>query len=117
MSACRAPVAMRMPISRVRSRTVISITFMTPMPPTSSEIAAISPSISVSVRLACASCCTACAWFRMLKSFRPWRAVSVFTMAASVSAACRMSRMTTLMRLSSMLPTSRTAAAPTGTST
>ena len=36
----RAPIALRMPISRVRSVTVTSMMFMTPMPPTSSEIAA-----------------------------------------------------------------------------
>ncbi|KWV89637.1 hypothetical protein PFLmoz3_00750 [Pseudomonas fluorescens] len=46
MSRWRAPVAIRMPISRVRSRTVINMIFITPMPPTSSEIAAIEPSIS-----------------------------------------------------------------------
>ncbi len=46
MSLCRAPVAMRMPISRVRSRTVISMMFITPIPPTSKEMAAIEPSIS-----------------------------------------------------------------------
>ena len=36
----RAPIALRMPISRVRSVTVTSMMFMTPIPPTSSEIAA-----------------------------------------------------------------------------
>ena len=35
----RAPVAMRMPISRMRSVTDTSMMFITPMPPTSSEIA------------------------------------------------------------------------------
>ena len=40
MSFCRAPVAMRTPISRVRSVTETSMMFMTPIPPTSSEIAA-----------------------------------------------------------------------------
>ena len=39
MSARRAPIALRMPISRVRSVTVTSMMFMMPMPPTSSEIA------------------------------------------------------------------------------
>ncbi len=43
MLRVRAPVAMRMPISRVRSVTVTSMMFITPMPPTSSEIAAIEP--------------------------------------------------------------------------
>ena len=36
----RAPIAMRMPISRVRSVTETSRMFMMPMPPTSSEIEA-----------------------------------------------------------------------------
>ena len=40
MSTRRAPIALRMPISRVRSVTVTSMMFITPMPPTSSEIAA-----------------------------------------------------------------------------
>ena len=40
MSRLRAPTAMRMPISRVRSVTETSMMFMMPMPPTSSEIAA-----------------------------------------------------------------------------
>ena len=49
MSLCRAPVAMRIPISRVRSVTDTSMMFITPMPPTSSEIAATEPSSNVSV--------------------------------------------------------------------
>ncbi len=40
----RAPTALRMPISRVRSVTETSMMFITPIPPTSSEIAATSPS-------------------------------------------------------------------------
>ena len=38
-----------MPISRVRSVTVTSMMFMTPMPPTSSEIAATAPRSTVKV--------------------------------------------------------------------
>ena len=49
MSRMRAPVAIRTPISRVRSVTLTSMMFMTPMPPTRSEIAAIEPSRIVSV--------------------------------------------------------------------
>ena len=41
MSRGRAPSAMRMPISRVRSVTDTSMMFMIPTPPTSSEMAAI----------------------------------------------------------------------------
>ncbi len=49
MSDRRAPIAMRTPISRVRSVTETSMMFMMPMPPTSSEIAAMPTSSSVSV--------------------------------------------------------------------
>ena len=47
MSPRPAPMALRMPISRVRSVTVTSMMFITPIPPTSNEIAAIAPSSSV----------------------------------------------------------------------
>ncbi len=49
MSLRRAPIALRMPISRVRSVTLTSMMFMTPMPPTSREIAATTPSRTVRV--------------------------------------------------------------------
>ena len=39
-----APMAFRMPISRVRSVTVTSMMFIMPMPPTMSEMLAIPPS-------------------------------------------------------------------------
>ena len=48
MSRCRAPSALRSPISRVRSRTLTSMMFETPTPPTSSEIAAMAASTRVS---------------------------------------------------------------------
>ena len=47
MSLRRAPIALRMPISRVRSVTETSMMFITPTPPTSSEIAATVPSSTV----------------------------------------------------------------------
>ena len=47
----RAPTALRMPISRVRSVTLTSMMFITPMPPTSSEMAATSPSSVVNTLL------------------------------------------------------------------
>ena len=50
MSGFPAPIALRMPISRVRSVTVTSMMFMTPMPPTSSEMAATAPRSTVNVR-------------------------------------------------------------------
>ena len=43
MSLGRAPTAMRMPISRVRSVTETSMMFMMPMPPTRSETPAMLP--------------------------------------------------------------------------
>ena len=49
MSRGRAPTAMRMPISRVRSVTETSMMFMMPTPPTNSEMPAIEDSIMVSV--------------------------------------------------------------------
>ena len=45
-----APSALRRPISRMRSVTETSMMFMTPMPPTSREMAAIPPSRTVRVR-------------------------------------------------------------------
>lgn len=49
MSPRCAPIALRMPISLVRSVTEISMIFMMPIPPTTSEIAAIPPSSKDSV--------------------------------------------------------------------
>ena len=40
MSRRRAPIAMRTPISRVRSATLTSMMFITPTPPTKSEMPA-----------------------------------------------------------------------------
>ena len=62
MSRPFAPIAMRIPISRVRSVTETSMMFMIPMPPTSSEIEAADASRIDSVRdvssaVAAISCC------------------------------------------------------------
>ena len=46
MSRPRAPIALRIPISRVRSRTDTSMMFMIPIPPTTSEIEAMPASRS-----------------------------------------------------------------------
>ena len=51
MSRLLAPMALRRPISRVRSVTVVSIMFMIPMPPTISEIPAMAARSRVSVRV------------------------------------------------------------------
>ncbi len=60
----RAPIALRIPISRVRSVTVTSMMFMIPIPPTTREMPAIAPSTRVSavaielawVRMSCWLC-------------------------------------------------------------
>ena len=53
-----APTAMRMPISRVRSITLTSMMFITPMPPTNSDTAA---TIASSVAIRWVESCWACA--------------------------------------------------------
>ena len=68
MSRPRAPMALRMPISRVRSRTETSMMFMIPMPPTISEIEAIPPSSSVSVALIDDAAASSWVWLKTLKS-------------------------------------------------
>ncbi len=53
MSQVFAPIAMRMPISRVRSVTDTSMMFMIPIPPTSSETDAMAPSSMVITLVDC----------------------------------------------------------------
>ena len=57
-----------MPISRVRSVTVTSMMFITPIPPTSSEIAATAPSRTVKVCCDALEAAMKLAWFRTRKS-------------------------------------------------
>ena len=51
----RQPSARSTPISRVRSLTLASMIFMIPIPPTSSEIAAIEPSTILYILFVCAA--------------------------------------------------------------
>ena len=71
-----APSALRSPISRIRSVTETSMMFMTPMPPTSSEIAAMPPSSTVRVREVLVAVSTSDSWLLMVKSavaeVTPW---------------------------------------------
>ena len=67
MSECLAPIALRIPISRVRSVTETSMMFITPIPPTSSEIAATAPRRTVNVRLVLFVVSSSDAWFRTRK--------------------------------------------------
>ena len=71
MSRPRAPMALRMPISRVRSRTDTSMMFMMPMPPTTSEMDAMPASRMVSSSLMESTDASSWAWSAMLKSSVP----------------------------------------------
>jgi hypothetical protein len=68
ISLRRAPIAMRMPISRVRSVTDTSMMFMMPMPPTTKEIAAIAPSSILMTRVVEASASAIAVRLRTVKS-------------------------------------------------
>ena len=68
MSVLVAPIALRMPISRVRSVTVTSMMFMTPMPPTSRLMAATAPSRMVKTELVELDVASRLAWLRTWKS-------------------------------------------------
>ena len=70
-------MALRMPISRVRSRTDTSMMFMIPMPPTTSEIEAMPASSSVSRSLMELTEASSCAWLAMVKSSRGARGDAV----------------------------------------
>ena len=63
MSARRAPTVLRMPISRVRSVTDTSMMFITPIPPTRSEMAATAPSKVVNTWLVAFEVWIRVAWF------------------------------------------------------
>jgi hypothetical protein len=52
MSRCRAPTAILMPISRVRSITDTSMMFMMPMPPTTRDTDAMAATTRASARAA-----------------------------------------------------------------
>ncbi|MNC88523.1 hypothetical protein D3C83_43420 [compost metagenome] len=76
---------MRTPISRVRSVTLTSMMFITPMPPTSSEIAAIEPSRMVSVFWVSVAVSSSDAMLRIWKSTARWRLSSSCETTACVS--------------------------------
>jgi hypothetical protein len=71
MSRCRAPVAIRTPISRVRSVTETSMMFMTPMPPTSSAMPPIEASKSRNWFCVAATVSSSSALLTMRKSSSP----------------------------------------------
>ena len=94
MSLRRAPTALRIPISRVRSVTDTSMMFITPMPPTSSEIAATSPSRVVNTLLLEAEVWRIDPWLMTLKLLvdvepgvggSTWLRISVTSVCAAIS--------------------------------
>ena len=68
MSPPLAPIAMRTPISRVRSVTDTSMMFMIPIPPTRSDTPAIDQSSVDIVRLCASACASISVWDRIMKS-------------------------------------------------
>jgi len=60
MSRGLAPIALRTPISRVRSVTEASRTFMMPIPPTSREIPVIAPMNSLKMKMPSVACASRC---------------------------------------------------------
>ena len=68
MSRLRAPIALRIPISRVRSRTLTSMMFMIPMPPTTRLIDAIPASSSDRNPVMVPKADRSCAWSMTVKS-------------------------------------------------
>jgi hypothetical protein len=90
MSERRAPTALRMPISRVRSVTLTSMMFITPIPPTSSEIAATSPSSVVNTPLVELEVSSSEPWLSTLKpgsavSLIRWRSSRIVVTSASAA--------------------------------
>ena len=76
MFICRAPMAMRTPISLVRSVTDTNMIFITPMPPTISEIKAMLEINIVIVPVVDSMVCLIESLLRVKKSLVPWRASS-----------------------------------------
>jgi len=71
-----APSALRRPISRIRSVTETSMMFMTPMPPTSSEMPAMLARSTVRMWAVLVAVCTSDCWLLTVKSWdasvTPW---------------------------------------------
>ena len=100
MSRRLAPIALRTPISRVRSVTDTSIMFITPMPPTSSEMPAIAPRNTTKVLVVSSSAWIVSSWLVTVKSFSPisrWRSRSTAVISFIVSCDALSSLALTLM--------------------
>ena len=76
---------MRTPISCVRSVTLTSMMFITPMPPTIKEIRAMAETSSVIVAVVFSTVCFTLSLLMVKKSLAPWRSVSISVIAASAA--------------------------------
>ena len=81
----------------MRSVTDTSMMFITPMPPTTSEITAISDKSKVSDWLVRSAVFTMLSMLKVKKSLPPWRSVSSRTMLSSAALVGWPSRMRTVM--------------------
>ncbi len=106
-----------MPISRVRSVTLTSMMFITPMPPTSSEIAAIEPSRMVSVFCVSEAVSMIEAMLRIWKSTVRCRSVSSTVTASWVSSISATSSTATVMVRRKRWPNRRRLPVVSGTRT
>ena len=84
----RAPMARRIPISRVRSVTVASMMFMIPMPPTISEMPAMAPRTMLKRRLVASACRNRLSGTLICTSPRGWKRCTMASMAVAVASTC-----------------------------
>ena len=96
---CRAPMAMRTPISLVRSVTDTSMIFITPMPPTTSEIRAIQEISRVIAPVVFSMVCLMLSLLLVKKSSWPCRASSSSLMPCSATEVLTSSRIFTVTAL------------------
>jgi len=108
---------MRTPISRVRSVTLTSMMFITPIPPTTREMSATAPSMRVSVCCVSACCSSRAVMLRTWKSSVRWRFNSSCSIAACVAAIRAVSRTSTVMKRSQVWPVTRAWPVVSGTKT
>ena len=107
MSPWRAPTAMRTPISCVRSVTDTSMMFITPMPPTTSEMTAMAEISSVMVRVVLSTVWRMVSELRVKKSCVPWRCTMSSVMPVSAAPGSAASSTRTVMLRRCRVPMSR----------
>src|SRR6266545_3160312 len=115
-SRVRAPTALRRPISRVRSDTLTSMMFITPTPPTSSEIPAIEASTRVRMPRMRPTTPRMSSWVRTSYSCSGWALATTSRMMRRSSSICPVLGALTAIPSTRLIPNSRCAAV-TGTNT